>query len=784
MRSTISHIFNSCEKPRLYSSRIIDRKYSFVDVNEILTSAGMEPYEVADQGHWFTSTQVERFHRGLLRATGNPGIAREAGRYALSPDSLGVMRQYILGLVGPANAFSILKKLSTKFTRASAYESRRLGPTRIEVTVVPYAGVHEERFLCENRMGFFESIFLAFGREIPLISHTECVFHGHAQCCYTITWESTISERLRGVRNLLALPFAALSGISLVTMPWLAIETILPITGAVLMGLTLLAGNREKRELRGSLAHLRDSTDRLIEQMDMNYNNALTANEIGRAISRQTTIDNVLSSVVQVLQDRLDYDRGMILLEDPLGKRLCFRAGFGYQNHLKRVLEDTSFLLNRTDTQGIFVASFREQRPFLINDVNEMNGRFARQSLEFAHKIGAQSFIAAPIICEGKSYGVLVVDNRKSRRPLVQSDLNFLMGIAPAIGVSLRNAELLEESQRQFSSILKVLAASIDARDPLTAGHSDKVTEYALGICDELDMSSEFREMVRVAALLHDYGKIGIPDSILKKDGRLTPEEYEVVKAHTSKAQEILGQVEFHGLFRDVPQIAACHHEKMDGTGYPGGLRGPQIPLAARIVGVADFFEAITSKRHYRDPMSLDEAFDLLQRESDSRFDPRVVDAMITYYVKTYLRPGSQASEPRCVTRRRDVRVRWDDEVSFLLDGQCLRGYGRDISAHGCYIACNAEGAREGAMVGLEFHLDNHLGSAVSTAARISWVNSGTKRKKPVLPEGFGVEFLDASVPETVRTFIEARGPRPASDAPYIPDLGSRTTVSDFGSHI
>ena len=119
----------------------------------------------------------------------------------------------------------------------------------------------------------------------------------------------------------------------------------------------------------------------------------------------------------------------------------------------------------------------------------------------------------------GSPSAILAVDNLRSKRPLVQSDLSLLMGIASVIGISIRNADLMEARQRQFDSILQVLAASIDARDPLTAGHSEKVTEYALGICGQLNLSSNYREMIRVASLLHDYGKIGVPDSILKKTG-------------------------------------------------------------------------------------------------------------------------------------------------------------------------------------------------------------------------------------------------------------------------
>ena len=315
--------------------------------------------------------------------------------------------------------------------------------------------------------------------------------------------------------------------------------------------------------------------------------------------------------------------------------RLQFRAGFGYTDDQFLTIKNAEFHLDKPESTGVFVVSFRENRPFLINDVNDLEDSISPRSLRFAKRMGAQSFICCPILRDGESLGILTVDNIRSKRPLVHSDMSLLMGIAPIIGISIRNAELLESKTRQFDAILHALAASIDARDPLTAGHSEMVTEYALGICDELGLSTEFREVIRVAALLHDYGKIAVPDAILKKKGRLNPSEYEIVKAHAVKTREILNRINFEGYFAQVPEIASAHHEKMDGSGYPRGLRGEEIPLGARIIAVADFFEAVTAQRHYRDPMPYEQAMQLLQKEAAQHFDTDVVEAFLRYCDKS-----------------------------------------------------------------------------------------------------------------------------------------------------
>jgi two-component system C4-dicarboxylate transport sensor histidine kinase DctB len=133
--------------PGLYNSRIIDsyiklikHKYSFVDINELISYAGMQPYQIADQGHWFDQRQINRFYEKVLRETGNPFIAREAGQYAASPDAIGMMRQYVLGLVDPSTVYELIGKTTEKFVKSASYRSRKINPHKIEITVTPIKG--------------------------------------------------------------------------------------------------------------------------------------------------------------------------------------------------------------------------------------------------------------------------------------------------------------------------------------------------------------------------------------------------------------------------------------------------------------------------------------------------------------------------------------------------------------------------------------------------------------------------------------------------------------------
>jgi HD-GYP domain-containing protein (c-di-GMP phosphodiesterase class II) len=379
-----------------------------------------------------------------------------------------------------------------------------------------------------------------------------------------------------------------------------------------------------------------DTSESLMNDLSVNYNNALLINEIGSAISKKTKIDSILQEVTSILESRLDYDRGMILLANEDETSLVYRAGFGHSEEDRQILKDVSFHLKRPDSKGVFVVSYHKKKPFLVNDVDDIKLQLTEHSIQFAKMLGVKSFICCPIVYEDRSMGILAVDNIKTKRPFLQKDINLLMGIAPEIGTSIRNAELLMLKEKQFKSILKTLAATIDARDTLTAGHSEKVTEYSIGICKELGMSKEFTDLISVASMLHDFGKIGVSDQVLKKNGRLTDEEINEIRTHAERTRKILDQVAFDGIYKDVPAIAGSHHEKYDGSGYPDGLYGDEIPLGARIIAVADFFEAITSKRHYREPMPIDNAIALINANSGVHFDISVVKAFMRYLYKRY----------------------------------------------------------------------------------------------------------------------------------------------------
>ena len=731
----------------LYNSRIIDtyiklikNKYSFVNISELLSHAGMKPYEIADEAHWFTQEQINLFYNKLVLLTGNDNIAREAGRFVASPEAMGVMRPYFLGLTSPVHAFEILK--ATNLVKSSVYESTRLAPNKVEIVVTPFEEGIEQPFQCENRIGFFEAIVIMFNNKMPDIQHIECMFAGGKVCRYIITWEKSKVVFYRKIRNWGTLLLVGLNLLLLLTSQWFSLQCSLPFTLFFICFLAIATERSEKNEFKASLEHTKDSVDELLAQIKVNFNNALVTNEIGQALSTHTRTEDVLADVIHIMEKQLDFGRGLILLANRDKTELELHACYGYSDYHKGYFQKIVFHLDRPDLRGIFKASFSEQKPFLVNDLNEIEDILSTRSLEFAKKLGTRSFICCPIICEDESLGILAVENIMTKRPLVQSDMSLLMWVASVLGISIRNAELIEGRFRQFNSVLQVLAASIDARDSLTSGHSEKVTQYSLGICAELGLSNDYQEMIRVAALLHDYGKIGIPDHILKKEGRLTPEEYRVIKEHSDKTREILERINFEGIYCQVPEIAGAHHEKVNGTGYPKGLKGNEIPLGAKIIAVADYFEAITTKRHYREPMEIEEAFWLLREESGRHFEKELVEAFITYYSKNF--PDSTGNMYNSFQRMKcgNIRLPYRASVVLRLGERTSEAICEDISSGGMYVA-SIDIVAEGESVNLSIVLSDPAKPAIEAKGRVAWVNNQQARRKPALPHGFGVELLE-----------------------------------------
>jgi HD-GYP domain-containing protein (c-di-GMP phosphodiesterase class II) len=224
--------------------------------------------------------------------------------------------------------------------------------------------------------------------------------------------------------------------------------------------------------------------------------------------------------------------------------------------------------------------------------------------------------------------GVFQVVNKNGGGAFTAEDEETLSSLGASAAVAVENAQLVAEQRRLWTTLIETLAVTIDARDQQTAGHSQRVTRYAEVIGRALGLEGIELEKLRAAALLHDYGKIAVRDQFLLKPGKLDDAEFEYMKAHAEKTGEFLAHLVFPQDMREVPVIAAQHHERMDGKGYPRGLPAERILLGARIVAAADVFDALTAPRYYKPAYTLEKTLEIMDGMAGDHLDPTVVAAV------------------------------------------------------------------------------------------------------------------------------------------------------------
>jgi putative nucleotidyltransferase with HDIG domain len=240
--------------------------------------------------------------------------------------------------------------------------------------------------------------------------------------------------------------------------------------------------------------------------------------------------------------------------------------------------------------------------------------------------IGGQ-VVLQPIGCAGRASGVLAVGDKHGDDPHVSSyDLRLLEAAATYVGAFMENAALYSAQERLFLGTVESLTAAIDAKDPYTCGHSRRVATLAAQLASALGMQADDVERVRVAGLVHDVGKIGIPEGVLTKQGRLTDEEFDLIKQHPVIGYRILKDI---ALLKEVLPGVLYHHERFDGRGYPRGLAGGEIPLIARILALADTFDAMSSSRSYRPAVPRDKILEELRRNCGTQFDPELLPVFL-----------------------------------------------------------------------------------------------------------------------------------------------------------
>ncbi|MBI5695804.1 MAG: GAF domain-containing protein [Nitrospirae bacterium] len=329
--------------------------------------------------------------------------------------------------------------------------------------------------------------------------------------------------------------------------------------------------------------------------------------------------EEVRTRAIEAATKLMEAEVGSLLLVDAQTDELYFEVALGDEGTRKMMKE-----IRLKIGQGIAGWVAQEAKPVIINDVQN-DPRFfkgADKKTSFVTK----NMVCVPVMTKGKVVGVLQAINKLDDRKFTESDRQSFESLANQVAIAIENAKLYDQLRQTFLDTAQALAEAIEKRDPYTGGHTKRVLKYSTIIAKHMGLPTQEIELLELAAVLHDVGKIGISDLVLGKQGPLNDEEYATMKTHAQSGADIISHVP--ALNNIIPGIRH-HHERYDGKGYPLGIKGTDIPLYANIIAVADSFDAMTTTRPYRAGLSVEYAVSELKRCSGSQFYTDAVEAFI-----------------------------------------------------------------------------------------------------------------------------------------------------------
>ena len=345
-----------------------------------------------------------------------------------------------------------------------------------------------------------------------------------------------------------------------------------------------------------------------------------TLHKVSDILSRAVSVEALFDSIVQAILEVTGGDRAAILIRN-------------------------------TDTATVDMVTVRTKdgkasgevklSRTVVNDVLEKGiSAFTDDALADERYGGGESIVrqrirsvmCAPMRTTDEILGVLYVDSQMARE-FSEAELELLAAIGNQAGIALHRAKLMQEVEKLFFDVMKAIASIIDAKDGYTHRHSERVSAFGVRLAQHLGFDADARAVVELAGLLHDVGKIGVPDAILNKPGKLTEAEFKEMRLHTLHGTRILSNIQSQRVVSILPGVK-YHHERWDGTGYPEGLKGEEIPILGRVLGVADFLDALTSDRSYRKGLTLEQALQMVKDLEGQAFDPVVVKAAVELHEK------------------------------------------------------------------------------------------------------------------------------------------------------
>ena len=348
--------------------------------------------------------------------------------------------------------------------------------------------------------------------------------------------------------------------------------------------------------------------------------------EISKLLVTEIDLAHLFKIITEVLVKEFSVDRVSLMLIDEASGTLLIRASHGLSS-------DVALKARRKEGEGVSGLVLKHRKPLIISAGKhpdpEVMATINRENMP-------ASSMSVPLIGKNKLFGVLNV-SKFSGAPFSTSDLQIALILSSQVVTAMENASLYENLRENYFRTVQALVAAVEAKDPYTRWHSANVAKYAVSVARDMEMNSSQLEEIHIAAILHDMGKIGISELIISKPAGLNQEEFDIMKDHPAHGIRILEPI---GFSPAIINAIYQHHERFDGKGYPQGLAGEEITLAARILNVADTIDAMVSERPYRGKISIQGVLHELEREAGGQFDPRVAESARRLIEKGLLKLG------------------------------------------------------------------------------------------------------------------------------------------------
>jgi putative nucleotidyltransferase with HDIG domain len=460
--------------------------------------------------------------------------------------------------------------------------------------------------------------------EIPIIALTANVMKGDRERTLTAGCDGYIAKPI-DVRNFPAQIAAFLGGQK---------ESVAPEEEKVYLKEHSVKLVEKLQERIRELTHANEERQRNLDKLQERTTELSLLLEITTTVSSSLNLHEMLQASARTIAEKLATTFCRILIMNRQRHHLILMAAYS-QREVKWDDEVGRFC---SASESYYYKSLQKlSQPLLLQDQEILAANWTPQEriLMTGELVDLRSVLICPVVSKGIQIGLVILGEVRGwhRSAFTPERVRLCDAVANQMGSAIENARLYEEvvfkgNQLKAANLdsIKALAEALETKDFETKGHSDRTVAHALNIAKRIGLSEQEQEWIQYAAILHDIGKIGIPEQILKKPGKLTPEEYEVMKQHPVYGAQIVRQIKF--LNHVVPLVQA-DHERWDGKGYPDGLKGEQIPLGARIVALVDAYDAMTSDRVYRKALGKSFAIEEIERFSGTQFDPHIVGVFL-----------------------------------------------------------------------------------------------------------------------------------------------------------